>query len=317
MVEAHMQERILELRQVPMLRTVPPRVLAELAASVEVEERPRGAMLLAIRRPVRAVGWILQGRARWERDGRGLGTAELGASLGLLEASASVDATASAYAESPVVVARVGVERWMEHLEDSFDLALATLSSMAGELCALGRRRFGTSSLRPSVAPTSELGFTERLVRLRMSPPFSRAPIRPLAVLAECSTLRSVPRGGVLWERGQEPNEIAVILAGTVTEAQARYGPGDTVGLAEALASRRRDAAAVSSAPTTAIVFDTEALMDVLEDDDELALELCRASARELLASCIARGLPPDIVGGAPDRSLPRALRRSPLDGLR
>ncbi len=341
---SHVQERILALRQVPALRAVPPRVLGELAGSVELESHPAGVTLLREAAPVGSVAWILEGRARWERAGRGLGAADLGASIGVLEATAQVSATARARAETPVVLARVSAERWIELLEDSCDLALAVLSSLASELATLGRRRFGDAAAGPFVAPLRDgiptaanggrptvtplrssssrvegrapraLDFTERLVRLRLCRPFARAPIRAIAVLAERSSMRVLGRGAVLWPRGREAREIALVVDGVITEGQERFGPSDTLGVIEALAARSRDAAAVASSAVTAITFDVEALIDVLEDDEELTLELLREHAGELLASGIARGLPPDVLGGAPDRSLPRPPRRSPLD---
>ena len=313
---SRVQERILALRQVPALRAVPPRVLGELAGSVELESHPAGVTLLREAAPVGSVAWILEGRARWERAGRGLGAADLGASIGVLEATAQVSATARARAETPVVLARVSAERWIELLEDSCDLALAVLSSLASELATHGRRRFGHPSAVSRVegrAPHA-LDFTERLVRLRLCRPFARAPIRAIAALAERSSIRVLGRGAVLWPRGREAREIALVVDGVITEGRERFGPGDTLGVIEALAARSRDAAAVASSAVTAITFDVEALIDVLEDDEELTLELLREHAGELLASGIARGLPPDVLGGAPDRSLPRPPRRSPLD---
>ena len=235
------------------------------------------------------------------------------------------------------------MRRWIELLEDSCDLALAVLSSLASELATLGRRRFGDAAAVTFVAPLRDgiptpanrsrrtvsplrslissvgraphaLDFTERLVRLRLCRPFSRGPIRAIAVLAERSSIRVLGRGALLWDRGREAREIALVVDGVITEGRERFGPGDTLGVIEALAVRSRDAAAVASSAVTAITFDVEALIDVLEDDEELTLELLREHAGELLASGIARGLPPDVLGGAPDRSLPRPPRRSPLD---
>jgi len=315
MADAHVQERILELRQVPALRSVPPRILAELASSVELETHPPGAALMREGEPVGSAAWIVDGRAVWTRDGRRLGVAELGASIGLLEVTASQLATAGVRAETDVALARIGAERWIELLEDSFDIAHAVLSAITGELAVLGRRRFGEppSSRWVAEPPSRELDFAERIVLFRKSLPFCRAPIRTLAVLAQRAAIRSLPRGGVLWERGQEAREVMVLLEGAVNEARARFGEGDTVGLVEALAGRRREAQALAHAPVRAIAFDVEALMDVLEDDEELAIELLRVCASELLSAGIDRGLPPDVLGGAPDRSLPRA-RRSPFD---
>ncbi len=185
------------------------------------------------------------------------------------------------------------------------------LSSIASDLAAAGCRRFGRAScLAPAAAPPGiDLDFTERLIRLRMSRPFARAPIRSLAALAQRAELRRWSRGGLLWEGGHPSKEIVTLVEGTVREGRTTLRACDTVGLPAALAGRRRDTFAVARAPTVGIVFDVEALSDALEDDDELALTLLRAAAEELLAMGVSRGLPPDVVGAAPEVSLPRVLQ--------
>lgn len=314
MGEARVQTQILELRQVPAFRSVPPHVLAELAAAVEVEEVACGVDLLREGERPASLGWIVEGQASWSRARRRLGLTERGASLGLLEMVASRRATATLRAETQVRVLRVSAERWAELIEDSFDIALAVLASIAGELASHGRARFGDGpSLRHTEIPDHDLDFAERILALRASLPFSKAPIRALAVLAERATLRALPRAAVLWDRGREAREIMLMLEGAVAEANCLYGPGETVGLVEALAGRRREFTAVARTSVRALAFDVESLLDVLEEEEELVDELLRTLASELLDVCLARGLPPDVLSGAPDRSLPRASR-SPFD---
>ncbi len=311
------QERILELRQVPALRTLGARVLADVARAAEVESLPAGAVLMRQGERARGVTWVLRGSTVWREGDRALGRSEDGASVGLLDLLAGAEARATATAQGEVIVARVERDRFIELLEDSFELVEALLAAIASELCAAGVR---TLSRAPSLALVSEglpaeLDFTEKLVRLRMSRPFVRAPIRALATFAQRGEVRRWARGATLWERGAPSREVVVVLAGEVREGTATRGCGETLGLIEALAGRRRGAAASAKTPLVAHVLEIEALADVLEDDEELALELLRVSADELLAHRIERGLSPDLTSGAPDRSLPRVARAGDTTG--
>lgn len=307
-----LEELGLELRRAAALRVLAPRGVRELAHAVIVETRPSGAILLCEGRPARSAMWILRGSAAWAEGGRPLGRSEEGASVGVLEVLAGSDGRATVTAQGDVRVARVPRERLFELLEDSFDLASALLAAIAGELSLLGARALsGAPRLALGAPLPAEVDFTERLVRLRTSRPFVRAPIRALASLARRGELVRLPRGAALWQRGAPARHIAVILAGAVREGAVTLEAGDSVGLVEALGGWRREAAAVARIPVVAHVLDVEALTDVLEDDEDLALELLRVLARELLEARIARGMPPDLSTGAPDRSLPRAARAS------
>jgi CRP-like cAMP-binding protein len=312
--DSPIQERILELGQVPLLRALPPGALSQLAEAVELEAYPAGSSRLQEGRSVAAVEWVLEGRVRWTRQGRAIGEGGLGTSIGALELLAGADASAGAIAASPVLVARLPGERWLEVLEDSFELLHAVLSTTAAELCTAGRRVLERAPALPSgVGPLpADVDFVERLIRLRTSRPFVRAPIRALALLARRCEVRRLAPGAALWEPRREARQVVVVLAGEVRDGTTGVGPSSTAGLLEALAGVRHHAAASASAPTVALVLDVEALIDALEDDDELALELSRAAAAELLAVRLARGLPPDFFDGAPDRSLPRV---APLRG--
>ncbi|HEY8431921.1 MAG TPA: cyclic nucleotide-binding domain-containing protein [Sandaracinaceae bacterium] len=310
------QERILELRRVPALRALPARSLADVARAVDVETRAPRPPLIVEGGTVRSVAWVLRGSVRWAHGGRALGRSEEGASVGLLEVLAGAPARASVTADGEVELARVSADRFFELLEDSFDLVEALLRAIASELAMLGARTLSRAAgLEVSGALPSEVDFTERLVRLRTSRPFVRAPIRALATLAQRGRVRRWARGARLWERGAPAREIAVLLAGEVREARAAHRAGETLGLVEALAACPHGATAVAHGPVVAHVFDVDALTDVLEDDEELSLTLLRTCAEELLAERLARGLAPDLASGPPERSLPRALRAADTSG--
>ncbi len=122
MAEAEsVSERVLALRQVPMLRALSTHALAELGRAVRVEACGTGAVLMREGRSVPALGWIVGGRAVWTRDGRRLGEATRGASVGLLELVAGVEGSATAEARGSLTLARLPAERLFELLEDSFE----------------------------------------------------------------------------------------------------------------------------------------------------------------------------------------------------
>ncbi len=303
------QELILELRQVPILRALGPSLLAQLAQSVEVSHLPPEAAIVQFGKSVPSVSFLLGGRARWSRESRSLGEAQTGAAIGLLEIVAQREATASAYAIDTVRIGRMNADRLIDLIEDSFELVHGVLLAIANELCLQGRRSLGRAACLPSVGVPlpARIDFTERLIRLRMSRPFVRAPIRALAVLAERGEVVRIASGAAVWKRGREARRVLVVLSGEVRDGPTRLRAGDAAGLVEALAARQHEHDARAVAPVVAIAFDIEALFDTLEDEDDLALGLLRASAAELLALRAARALPPDVSAVA-DRSLPRVL---------
>lgn len=275
-------ERILELRRLAMLRPLPTHALVEMLPAFSIEVCRPTVELLAQGEPVAHVAWVLEGRADCARDGRPIGSIDAGDPIGLWPALARIDAPWSARAATRIRVARISTERLFELLEDSFALVHTLLGSLATALEREGRRTLGSSA--PIGALPSEIDFTERLVRLRMIPPFSRAPIRALARLAQRSEARRWPRGARIWRSGSEADRAIVILQGELDEGGVRLGPGQTAGLLGALARTRRDAEARAASALVGIELDAELLMDVIEDDDDLALELLRASALDLCA---------------------------------
>jgi CRP-like cAMP-binding protein len=298
-----MAERILELRKVRVLRSLSTSALITIADEIELETCEAGALLAEEGEEADAIAWILEGGGRWSRAGETLGAAEPGSAIGMLPVLAGLASPCSARAVVPTLVARVAAERFLELLEDSFDLALSVLGAIAADLRDGGQRTLGRRLGAASRLTACDLDFTARLVRLRMSAPFTRAPIRPLAVLAQRGAARTA----------------VVIVAGSVHEGDVGLGPGDTVGLLCGLAARERDVAAVASTALTGIEISVDALIDLLEDDDELALELLRVGAGDLLALRAEQGLAPDVFAVAPDASLLRlpAIAAEPRSGPR
>lgn len=303
---AQIAERILELREVRVLRPLSALALIELAESIDIETCEASAVLAEQGMCARTIAWVLEGRAEWTREDEVIGVAGPGSAIGLLPALAGLVAPCSAHAATPMRLARIGSDRLHDLLEDSFELAMSALGAIAADLRDGGRRTLGTSAGVVRRPLPREIDFTERLVRLRMSGPFTRAPIRPLATLAQRSTTKTWPRGARLWERGDEARTAVVTLAGEVREGNTRLGPSDTVGLLCALAARKRDVDAIVSSPVTGIELGVEALVDLLEDDDDLAIELLRTGADDLLALRAEHGMPPEVLAIAPDPSLLR-----------
>jgi CRP-like cAMP-binding protein len=310
MLELGVQERVLALRRIPSLSALPTHVLVELAHTVDVRRCPRGARLASEGQSLQGIAWILEGEAEWSIEGTMIGAARTGASIGLLELCARSDARFSARAITPAIVASLSADDFAVLLEDSFDLTLGLLRGIASELCGSARRTLSSPGPAPR-CDAGEVDLTDRIVLLRATGAFARAPIRSLATLAQRGRMSLWPRGARLWSRGSEARSATVLFEGSAREGRSVLGPGDAAGLIEMLASRRHQHDALVYAPAKGLCVDRETLLDVLEDDDQLALELLAACATELLALRVARRAKPDIAA-VDDRSAPEHARVEP-----
>lgn len=282
--EPRIAERVLELRGLRVFEPLPAAARSELAASIEITTCEASERLAEAGKAATTITWVLAGRAAWTRAGEVIEAVDPGSPIGLVCTLAGVPAPCSAHATTSVRVARISADRFLELLEDSFDLSMSVLGALAADLHDGGRRSLGRGLVGAARALPEELDFTERLVRLRMSGPFTRAPIRPLTVLAQQTVAESWSRGDTLWERGEDVRTALVIAAGALDDGEVRLGPGDTAGLLGALAARPREERAIVREAITALAIDVDAVVDLLEDDDDLTLELLRIAADDLLS---------------------------------
>jgi CRP-like cAMP-binding protein len=129
-------------------------------------------------------------------------------------------------------------------------------------------------------AGLATVGPVERALALRSLPLFRGLPARQIALLAQLAREYGAPRNTVLHIAGQPVRAVYLLIEGRLR--QLRDGtvlapleaPG-ALGLMEVLSGEAARTSAIAETDVTALVIDTAALLDVLEDHFPLLLHLC------------------------------------------
>jgi CRP-like cAMP-binding protein len=147
----------------------------------------------------------------------------------------------------------------------------------------------GLPPIVPVRHPQRDLDLVERIFFLRSISPFRRSSINALAELSRNTTQVRFKAGTVLWRAG-EPGSTAYILidgtvAGRVADSGVAFsaGPGAPLGAAEMMAELPRWYDLRAETPVAALQGSTEALLDVFEDNYEMALDYLALWARAVL----------------------------------
>ena len=150
------------------------------------------------------------------------------------------------------------------------------------------------------VDPTRELDLVERIFFLRKMQVFQRASINALAEVSRAMAQVRFEPGLTLWREGDAGPGIFLILSGTVSassEARGlrfRPGPGFPLGAVEAVGEVPRWYEAVTETRLVALQGNVEALIDVFEDNSEMAMQYLQVMAQATLDILESRGSPGD-----------------------
>jgi CRP-like cAMP-binding protein len=124
---------------------------------------------------------------------------------------------------------------------------------------------------------------------------FERASINALAELSRQATQVRFPPGTTLWHEGDAAPGMFLVVSGTVLATSEgrglrfRFGPGSAVGAVEATADLSRFYDAVTETEVVALQGSSEALIDVFEDNFEMAMDYLAVLARFMLRVLEAR----------------------------
>jgi CRP-like cAMP-binding protein len=135
-------------------------------------------------------------------------------------------------------------------------------------------------------APTADLDLVERILFLRQVSPFVHVGINAIAELSRGMAEVVFPAGSRLWEEGQPAGTVMLVVSGTVNcvarggEASFVTGPGAPLGAVESLAERPRWYTPVTLTKVTALQGSIEGLIDVFEDNFEMATAYLAVMAR-------------------------------------
>jgi CRP-like cAMP-binding protein len=298
--------RMLALRKLPMLASLPTEELALIAERCRERFYPRGSVLLQEGEPIAALRFVIEGRVHMSRRGLRLGHANPGAAVGGLgvlarETSGDIEAVA----EQDTLVLEFDADDVFETLEDRFAILHHMLREMSAEIVRLVKRLpAGAQPPIPLVEgelPPRDLDLVERILFLRQTPSFSKSSINALAELSRGLSEVSFDPGITLWREGEASGGVLLLLSGSVRcTSQGGFdfkaGQGWPLGAADAVAGLPRWFHALTETRVVALHADREQLIDVFEDNVDMAFDYLELAAKSVL------NMVQTIAGGALER---------------
>ena len=292
-------DKLLFLGRVSWPHTTVPVALRRLSVAAEhMRQRgfPRGRELAREGEPMASCYLLVQGRVRVSRRGVVLGEVESGSLVGL-EALLSQDQMGlGVVAVTDVRALQLDADTLLGILGDQFPLVHQAIRGATRRLLALVRRLPGPgddSTLLLGPEPAGRLmSLVEVLLHMRTpGSPFDRSSIDALAELASMATQVAFRPGQVFWRQGEPARLLGLIVDGSVacaashdrTTSSFRLGPGRPLGVLEALAGELRWHDAVADTGGVLIELDVEDLIDMFEDNVDIALDYLAWLSRSTL----------------------------------
>jgi CRP-like cAMP-binding protein len=311
-------------------------------AAEHMRERafPRGAALAREGEPMASCHLLVQGRVQVSRRGTRLGEAGPGALVGLEPLLSQDQLGLGVVAATDVLALQLDSDTLLDMLGDQFPLVHNGIRATARRLLALMRRLPGlreASTGLPVPEPHDEstgllvhqaagrrMNLVEVLLFLR-SPggPFERSGIDALAELAATVTQAPFRAGHVFWREGEPATRLCLVAEGIVAcgssrdgaPSSFRVGPGRALGALESMAGEPRWYDAVAETAGILLELDVEGLIDLFEDNVDLALDYLAwvsrttldlierelgpgRELREFFTSLAARPTPPAVDDG-------------------
>ena len=285
-------ERILSLKKIPMLAGLSPEDLAAVADFGQERFFPKGGVLLREGEPIPALYALLDGRVHLARRGRLLGHVTSGGFVGGAAMFARDPEGLGAVAETDTLAIELQADAALEIFEDHFPILHHVLREVCGWLIDLVGQlpsplyRDLFPGAPPPPTPAADLDFVERILFLHQVPLLSRSGIDSLAELSRGMVEAVFPPGARLWEEGDPSGTVLLVVTGTVACAARGgdtafvVGPGAPMGAVESMAERPRWHGAVTETSVTALQGHIEGLIDVFEDNFDMAMDYLAFMAR-------------------------------------
>lgn len=284
--------RVLALRTFPAFRDLSPAELSAIAEHARPKFFRKNQQVYRPGIPVRALHFVLRGRLAVSERGGAREVVGPRQVLGGLEALSQESAGQSVVAVEDTLTLQLDSENLEEVFEDNFPILVAILRALAAGQIAL-RRRLGPRAgfPEPQASPpnvSSALDLVERIICLRQTMDFAGTRIEALADLAQETRRVELAAGARLWEAGDSADYALVLIQGRIDavtgDGTQRFtlGPPATVGGIDSLARGPRWYTATASSPVLGLRIDTQVLLDVIEDNTDIATDMLRVFARDL-----------------------------------
>jgi CRP-like cAMP-binding protein len=286
-------ERILHLKQLPIVGALPAAELALVADRMRERFFTKGTWLLREGEPTRAFYAVLNGVLHVSREGKNIGHTRPGGVCGGFAILGRDPRGLSVRAETDALVLEVEADAVFEILEENFGIAHHVLREVSRQLISLLAKQENPwvgvpHPPDPGMAYARDLDLVERIFFMRKMSPFRRASINALAELSRgLSEVRMEP-GTAIWKIGDPASWVCMVVSGEVTATNQTgvphdLGPGAPLGLLEAVAEIPRWYTAVTRTRVTALNARTEGLIDIFEDNFEMAMDALALMSRWLM----------------------------------
>jgi CRP-like cAMP-binding protein len=281
-------EKILHLRRGQASR-VPSAVSAGQLSVIADQMRDRsfktGSVLMREGEAPVAAYSLVRGRVQISRRGQVLGEVGPGAAVGV-GGIVSRDALGlDAVATTDVLALELDRDTLVDIFEDFFPFLLEAIKESSRRHLDFIRRMkqvpdLAETHLEPFLL--GQLDFVERLLFLKMpGGPFERSSVDALAEVAERTRYQSIEPGTTLWSEGERAGEACLIVRGTIAcssardngPARFRAGRGIAIGALESIAGQPRWHDAVAETHAEVLQYDVDDLIDVFEDNVEMAMD--------------------------------------------
>ncbi len=298
MHQHELTERLLRLRGVPVFPMLTAAELAPLAAAMRSATFERGEKLLREDEPPRSFYLLISGSVTMRRRGRTIRTIAAPGGVGFLSLLARTSGGTEAVAESRTEAFEVRADAMAELFDDHFPVLLAAMRWITEQLIDENL----VTDPPPYNPPADdyherigdrELGIVERIFLVRRTIGFKNANVNSVVRLARTMNEARLSAGETIWRPGDRSGGTVFIVKGkmdlswehpaTRKRVTQVVGPGYIVGGGESLTMRPRWNELVTTEPAVVLHGSREGLIDVLEDDLEIALQFLSMMAGFLL----------------------------------
>lgn len=274
--------------------------LAPLAATMRPATFEKGEVVLREDEPPRSIHMLVRGTVTMRRHGKTIRRISAPGAVGFLSLLARTSGGTEAVAETRTETFELRDDAISELFEDHFSVLLQTLRWLA-ERTILENVEQEPPPYRPPadgldrLIGDRELGIVERIFLVRRTLGFKRANVNSTARLVRAMKEVRLEAGETVWRPGDPATASLVVVKGKMQTSWERpsdgrrlvqvVGPGYIVGGAESIANLPRWNHLVTTEPVVFLHGHRERLIDMLEDDFEVALQFVSMIAGFLLSA--------------------------------
>ena len=285
-------DRILYLRSLPSIGEASIEDLASIAEYLEERTFRKGQALIQGDRPVGSIHFVVSGIVRATFQGATVGVVEPPEGVGLIGFLSGQPSGYEAIAEVDTRTLAIDTDAFVGILEDRFALMYGGIQQLSLQLLDAHELLLEAPD-EPAAdegdAPTTPLDLVERLVRMSSQGAFTNSNLDAVMAVARRQVERRWQRGERIWNEGDISDCGFVIRYGRVrcwSDAGDRRftgGAGFGLGFLEGLAGVPRRVNAEAESEVVALVDQISTIVDVLEDNSDMAFDLSASLATDLL----------------------------------